>query len=473
MAPTALTDQVVTRNVFWVGFVAVLQMIAPALVAVGFLYYLVSAFDAELAKYFNAMAVLVAILMLLLPYPARDPQQPIFSGSLPIVVSVLVRWAALLAALLAIAYVTKFSAHYSRRIVLTWAFVTPAMLVAVNLFFHEWMRRLMCNPENARRTVFAGYNEVSRSLARQLRMSGEYCMNVQGFFDDRGTDRLQPNRSDRMLGRLADLPSFVKQHNVEVIFISLPVGHLKRTTELLSQIRDTTASVYYAPDIVVYDLIQSRTGSINGIPVIAMCETPIYGFRFFAKRSTDVVLSSLALLMALPLLVAIAVAIKATSPGPVIFSQRRYGLNGEEIIVYKFRTMRVTEDGAEITQASRHDPRITMAGRILRKYSLDELPQLINVLQGRMSLVGPRPHAVAHNEMYRKLINGYMVRHKVLPGITGLAQVNGMRGETKSLEQMEARVRCDLEYLRNWSVGLDLQILAKTALRVWNDRAAY
>jgi putative colanic acid biosynthesis UDP-glucose lipid carrier transferase len=345
--------------------------------------------------------------------------------------------------------------------------------VAVNLFFHEWMRRLMCNPENARRTVFAGYNEVSRTLARQLRMSSEYCMSVQGFFDDRGTDRLQPNRSDRVLGRLADLPAFVKQHNVEVIFISLPVGHLKRTTELLSQIRDTTASVYYAPDIVVYDLIQSRTGSINGIPVIAMCETPIYGFRFFAKRLTDVVLSSLALVMALPLLLAIAAAIKATSPGPIIFSQRRYGLNGEEIIVYKFRTMRVTEDGAAIIQASRNDPRITLAGRILRKYSLDELPQLINVLQGRMSLVGPRPHAVAHNEMYRKLINGYMVRHKVLPGITGLAQVNGLRGETKSLEQMEARVRCDLEYLRNWSVGLDLQILAKTALRVWNDRAAY
>ena len=150
----------------------------------------------------------------------------------------------------------------------------------------------------------------------------------------------------------------------------------------------------------------------------------------------------------------------------MLFTQRRYGLNGEEILVYKFRTMRVTEDGAHVQQASRDDPRITPAGRILRKYSLDELPQLINVLQGRMSLVGPRPHAVAHNEMYRKLINGYMVRHKVLPGITGLAQVNGLRGETKSLEQMEARVRCDLEYLRNWSVGLDLQILAKTAIRV-------
>jgi putative colanic acid biosynthesis UDP-glucose lipid carrier transferase len=473
MAPVALTDQVVTRNGFWIGLVALLQTVVPAVVAVGFLYYLVSVFDAELAEYFNAMAVLVAVLMLLLPYPARDPKQPIFPGSFPVVVSVLVRWGVLLAALLAIAYVTKFSEHYSRRIVLTWATVTPAMLVVVNLLLHEMMRRLMCDPQNARRTVFAGYNEVSRTLARQLRSSTEYCMTVQGFFDDRGSDRLNLSRGDSLLGRMADLATWVKANNVEVIFIALPVGHLKRTTELLNDLRDTTASIYYAPDIVVYDLIQSRTASINGIPVIAMCETPIYGFRFFAKRVTDVAIASLALLTALPLLVGIAALIKATSPGPVIFSQRRYGLNGEEIIVYKFRTMRVAEDGAEITQASRDDPRITAAGRILRKYSLDELPQLINVLQGRMSLVGPRPHAVAHNEMYRKLINGYMVRHKVLPGITGLAQVNGLRGETKSLEQMEARVRCDLEYLRNWSVGLDLQILAKTALRVWNDRAAF
>jgi putative colanic acid biosysnthesis UDP-glucose lipid carrier transferase len=473
MAPMALTGQVVTRNGFLIGLVALAQTILPPIVAVSFLYYLVSAFDAQLAEYFNAMAVLVALLMLLLPYPARDPKQPLLAGSFPIVLSVLTRWVIMIVALLAIAYVTKFTENYSRRIVLTWALVTPAFLVVVNLLMHEIMRRLMCHPENARRTVFAGYNEVSRALVDQLRSSSEYCMSVQGFFDDRGSDRLNLSRGDRLLGRLSELPAWVKANNVEVIFVALPVGHLKRTTDLLNDLRDTTASVYYAPDIVVYDLIQSRTGSINGIPVIAMCETPIYGFHGFAKRLTDIILSTVALVVALPLFAGIAALIRATSPGPVFFKQRRYGLNGEEIVVYKFRTMRVTEDGAHVTQASRDDPRITPAGRFLRKYSLDELPQLINVLQGRMSLVGPRPHAVAHNEMYRKLINGYMVRHKVLPGITGLAQVNGLRGETSSLEQMEARVRCDLEYLRNWSVGLDLQILAKTALRVWNDRAAF
>ncbi|MBV8910127.1 MAG: exopolysaccharide biosynthesis polyprenyl glycosylphosphotransferase [Gammaproteobacteria bacterium] len=174
-----------------------------------------------------------------------------------------------------------------------------------------------------------------------------------------------------------------------------------------------------------------------------------------------------------PLMILIAVLVRLSSPGPIIFRQRRYGLNGDEIIVYKFRTMTVTEDGPTVTQATRSDPRFTSIGRILRRSSLDELPQLFNVLMGPMSLVGPRPHAVAHNEMYRKLIKGYMVRHKVKPGMTGLAQINGLRGETRTLEQMEARVRYDLEYLRNWSLKLDLEILAKTVRCVFNDAKAF
>jgi putative colanic acid biosynthesis UDP-glucose lipid carrier transferase len=433
----------------------------------------VFAYDAQLEQHFNSMAVLVTLLMLLLPYPAHDPSRPIFSAHLPLVFSVLLRWLVVLASLLAIAYVTRFTGFYSRRVVLTWAIATPALLVPVSIVMQELMRRVMCHPLNARRTVFVGYNEVSRKLAAQLRSSREYCMSVQGFFDDRAEVRLQLDRKERLLGRLSELAEWVKTNNVEVIFVALPVGHLPRITAMLADLRDTTASVYYAPDLFVYDLIQARTGFINGIPVIAMCETPIYGVRGMAKRMTDVLLAGAALMILLPLFLVIAAWIKQTSPGPVIFKQRRYGLNGEQIIVYKFRTMHVSEDGSEITQASRGDPRITAAGRVLRKYSLDELPQLVNVLQGRMSLVGPRPHAVAHNEMYRKLIDGYMMRHKVLPGITGLAQVRGLRGETQTLEQMEARVRCDLEYLRSWSVGLDLQILARTALRVWNDRAAF
>jgi len=204
-----------------------------------------------------------------------------------------------------------------------------------------------------------------------------------------------------------------------------------------------------------------------------MCETPLYGHRAVAKRLTDVILTSVALLPLAPVMLLIALGVRLSSPGPVVFRQRRYGLNGEEITVYKFRTMTVVEDGPTITQATKADTRVTAFGRFLRRYSLDEMPQLINVLQGRMSLVGPRPHAVAHNEFYRKLIKGYMVRHKVLPGITGLAQVNGLRGETRTIEQMEARVRYDLEYLRSWSIELDIAILARTAIRILNDSRAF
>ena len=180
-----------------------------------------------------------------------------------------------------------------------------------------------------------------------------------------------------------------------------------------------------------------------------------------------------ALVVSLPLLVAIAIGVKLTSPGPLLFRQRRYGLDGREIHVYKFRSMKVTEDGAHIRQATRDDERVTPFGAFLRRYSLDELPQFINVLQGRMSVVGPRPHAIAHSETYRRLIKGYMIRHKVKPGITGWAQVNGFRGETRTLDRMESRIAYDLAYLRHWSLQLDLWIVLKTLLVVLNDRNAY
>ena len=223
----------------------------------------------------------------------------------------------------------------------------------------------------------------------------------------------------------------------------------------------------------VFDLIQCRTGLIEGIPVVALCETPFQGVQALVKRASDYAIATLVLILTSPILISIAIAIKLTSEGSVIFKQRRYGLDGEEIIVYKFRSMHVSDDDEAIPQATRGDIRITRLGRFLRKYSLDELPQFINVLQGRMSVVGPRPHAVAHNEEYRGLIKGYMIRHKVYPGITGLAQVHGCRGETKSVEDMERRIQYDLRYLRDWSFGLDLRIIAKTVAVMFRDDMAY
>jgi putative colanic acid biosynthesis UDP-glucose lipid carrier transferase len=212
---------------------------------------------------------------------------------------------------------------------------------------------------------------------------------------------------------------------------------------------------------------------VAGLPVVAVCESPFTGFNGVIKRISDIVLSLLILILISPIMLAVAIGIKLSSPGPIIFRQRRYGLDGKEIIVYKFRSMTVTEDGPNIPQAQKNDRRITPLGTILRKTSLDELPQFINVLQGKMSVVGPRPHAVAHNEQYRKLIDGYMVRHKVKPGITGWAQVNGYRGETEVLDKMKKRIDFDLDYLRNWTLRLDLYIVLKTVQVLVKDRHAY
>jgi putative colanic acid biosynthesis UDP-glucose lipid carrier transferase len=212
---------------------------------------------------------------------------------------------------------------------------------------------------------------------------------------------------------------------------------------------------------------------MNGVPIVGICETPFTGTNQLVKRVSDVVLASIIVVLISPLLLLIAIGVKLSSPGPVIFKQRRNGLDGGEIIVYKFRSMTTLDNGPVVRQATRNDQRITPFGAFLRRTSLDELPQFFNVLQGTMSIVGPRPHAVTHNKEYRQIIKAYMVRHKVKPGITGWAQVNGHRGETDTIEKMRTRVEYDLEYLRNWSLGLDLRIIAGTVRLLFFDRHAY
>ena len=242
---------------------------------------------------------------------------------------------------------------------------------------------------------------------------------------------------------------------------------------MLESLQGTTASLFLVPDLFGISIIQGRLQDVNGVPMVGLCETPFTGVNAAAKRASDLVLATLIVVLVAPLMLVLAVGVKLSSPGPVIFRQRRNRLGGEEIVVYKFRSMQATDDGTVVAQATPRDPRVTRFGAFLRRTSLDELPQFINVLQGHMSIVGPRPHAVAHNEQYRQLIKAYMVRHKVRPGITGWAQVNGHRGETDTLDKMRERVECDLDYLRNWSLSLDLQIIARTIKLLIGDRHAY
>jgi putative colanic acid biosynthesis UDP-glucose lipid carrier transferase len=466
-----MTQPVLLKQSFLIALLTGVQAIIPAVVAVLSLFCVVTLFGHRFDPS-SAAVVIVAVLCLVLVQPPREVSTQLTSARLAAVSDVIMRWMLLLAVLLAVGYVTK-SLGYPRRIFLTWAVVTPVALIVVTLAMQELMRRFLMNAFDNRSAIIAGYNPSSLELARRLKSNPGMRVEISGFFDDRSSDRLGMESDTKLIGSLSDMSQYVKANRTDVIFIALPIRHVKRVMNLLDDLRDTTASIYYVPDIFVFDLIQARSGEIHGIPVVAMCETPFYGYRGVAKRLTDIGFSALILLLLLPLLVLIAIVVKLSSQGPIIFKQRRYGLDGREIAVYKFRTMLVTEDGAQIRQASKTDSRITRVGAVLRRSSMDELPQLINVLQGRMSLVGPRPHAVAHNEEYRKLIKGYMVRHKVLPGITGLAQVNGCRGETSKLEEMEARVNYDLDYLRHWSPMLDIKIILLTVVKVFRDDKAY
>jgi putative colanic acid biosysnthesis UDP-glucose lipid carrier transferase len=399
-------------------------------------------------------------------WPHRD-EQLIGKSVSSIFSRIVIEWLAVVALLLLIGFSLKVTADFSREMILSWFAVTPLSLGGVHAL-RQKVRWFVSNTY-APRFVIIGANSVGHEVLRRLPGKG-----FLGFFDFRGAERLPSSiQPEQLIGHCKDVAEFARINGVNAIYIALPLSNVPRIVEMIRELRDTTVSVYFVPDVFSFDLVRGRLVEINGIPAISVCDTPFHGRDAVAKRVTDLVLAGLALLVLSPLMLAIAAGVKLSSPGPALFRQRRYGLHGEEISVYKFRSMTVCEDGAVVTQATRQDQRVTPIGRILRSTSLDELPQLLNVLEGKMSLVGPRPHAVAHNEMYRKLISGYMIRHKVRPGITGLAQVNGLRGETETVEKMRARVQLDLEYLSHWSPWLDIKIICKTMWVVARDRNVY
>jgi putative colanic acid biosynthesis UDP-glucose lipid carrier transferase len=430
-------------------------------------------YDAKFDEPYYALTIIAALMTLMIFSGSRQN-----TGVLPpqfwsMSLSVVSRWCLLIGILLLLGYATKTSSIFSRKTLFTWFMVTPPVLILVQLAVDILISRILLSAGNMKRVVIAGADELGHNLALKIQSSPYLCMKTEGFFDDRGLERLGKGSPLPLLGKLGDLPDYVREHNIDLIFVVLPIRNIQRVTDLLNQLHDTTASIYFVPDVFVFDLIQCRTSDIDGLPIVALCETPYQGSQGFIKAVSDYAIASIILLVTSPILILVALAIKLTSSGSIIFKQRRYGLDGREIVIYKFRTMTVSDDSDYVKQATRDDERVTKVGTFLRKYSLDELPQFINVLQGRMSVVGPRPHAVAHNEEYRPLIKGYMMRHKVNPGITGLAQVMGYRGETSTVDAMQKRVECDLEYLRNWSLSLDLRIIFRTLHVVINDKMAF
>ena len=404
--------------------------------------------------------VLLAAVAFALTFPGR----PRLGKSLDkAAAKIFAGWLVISAMLLTLLVLVHYVERFNYTVSLIWLTLAPFAALGGHVALRFAAPTLRVLQGGSNRVVIVGMNAPGLELARSMLRDPYNEVELAGFSHDRSIERLGDKANNyALLGSIDELSRYVQQYSIHTIYVSLPMAAQPRIQRLLEDLRDTTASIYFVPDMFVTDLIQGGISMVGGLPVVAVCESPFRGWNGFLKRVSDVFFASLILLAAMPLMLAIAWAVKYTSPGPVIFKQRRYGQDGHEIFVYKFRSMSVCDDGHHIRQAQPGDTRVTPLGALLRRTSLDELPQFINVLQGRMSIVGPRPHAVAHNEMYRKVIRSYMVRHKVRPGITGWAQVNGFRGETESLEKMEKRVQYDLEYLRKWSLRFDIYIMFKT-----------
>jgi putative colanic acid biosynthesis UDP-glucose lipid carrier transferase len=384
-------------------------------------------------------------------------------------------WLSTVISLITFAFATKTSAEYSRVVSFGWFVLAPFILCGWRILVRMFQRAQRARGRNTQKVVILGATPNARELCAEIAERPWLGLRVIGVYDDRGADRRE-NLADAacpFAGSSADLLEACRANQVDAVYIALPLRAEPRIAHLLQELSNTTATVYLVADFFMFNLLSARWSAIGDLPLISVHDTPFRGVDGLIKRLEDIVVGFfIVLLISIPMLI-IAVLIKLTSPGPVFFRQRRYGLNGKEIRVLKFRSMTVLEDGSQVAQATRNDVRVTRFGRFLRRTSLDELPQFLQVITGKMSIVGPRPHAVVHNETYRALIRGYMLRHKVKPGITGWAQINGWRGETPEVSWMENRVRFDLEYIRRWTLLWDLKIILLTVIGRKKNRNAF
>ena len=373
-------------------------------------------------------------------------------------------WTTSFVCLLLVGVFTRTSDTFARTSMVTWYFVGGLFVLCSHMCVRSLIESLGRRGYGLRKTAIVGSNRLGLEIARNAKASTDSGLMIVGFFDDRGDGRRaeQSENTPPFLGDCNKLMQMIGTGDIDTVLITLPMRAEKRIQSVLDRLANTTASAYIVPDFFVFELLHSRWTHVGGLPVVSVFESPMYGVDGWLKRALDLSISLVGIVLISPVLLICGLLVKFTSPGPVFFRQKRYGLDGKEILVWKFRSMHTCDNGPIVKQATKNDPRVTPVGALLRKTSMDELPQLFNVLFGSMSLVGPRPHANAHNEHFRKLIRGYMMRHKVKPGITGLAQVEGSRGETDTVEKMEARILLDHRYIRDWSIWMDIKILFKT-----------
>lgn len=394
----------------------------------------------------------------------------LFSSAKLIINAWLITWALLIIT----AFLYKDTDNFSRLSVTSWALITPLLLISYRLIIRIVIGKYRSQGKNSKQIAIIGAGSVGQQIATIFQENSWLGYNVAAFYDDNTELHGKNINSIPVISGTNDIANAVNSNKYNEIYICLPLRAEQKIKQILEALTDTTAIVKFVPDLFTFDLMHAKSTDLKGIPVFSVFDTPLSSSsNQILKRLEDLILASFILILISPLLLWVSIKVKLSSSGPIIFKQKRYGLNGKEINVYKFRSMDTQDNGTVIKQATKSDPRITKFGRFIRRTSLDELPQFVNVIQGRMSIVGPRPHAVAHNEEYRKLVPKYMQRHTVKPGITGWAQINGWRGETDTLEKMEKRVEFDLHYINNWSLWLDIKIIFLTIFKGFINKNAY
>jgi putative colanic acid biosynthesis UDP-glucose lipid carrier transferase len=374
--------------------------------------------------------------------------------------------------LLICAWAIKETSTYSRVVVGLWFIVS-----FLGIMFIHWLRRILAarwrsSRQSRRRAVIIGAGKLGMALAARLQQDW-IGVTVVGFFDDDPDKQVTSVMGLSVLGNTRSAVETINEQNIELVYIALPFRVDKKIKQLIEMFEDTPATVYVAPDLFLFDKFNALWFSVDGIPVVTRSESPFVSTASIVKRIEDITFATLFLILLSPVLVLIAVWVRFSSPGPAIYKQMRCGINGEPIVVWKFRTMTAQASNEKYKQAEKGDYRLTSCGRFLRKHSLDELPQFFNILEGKLSLVGPRPHPPALDEQYQELNKSQIWRRKVRPGITGWAQVHGLRGETEEKWMMEKRLEYDLYYIDNWSVLLDLKIVFLTIPHLFGNPRAY
>jgi len=388
--------------------------------------------------------------------------------------TIIFAWASVVLLMIVILFSLKASSDFSRLWLGLWSVLGLVFLLVFRLCIYGVLQYQRKRGRNYRQVVIVGAGDLGKRLLSQVVQAPWMGYKVIGLFDDNVNLHGSDISGYQVLGGLAAVEGYISKNQVDEVWIALPLRAEERVKELLFELRHQTVNIKFIPDIFGFSLLNHSMTEIVGLPAVNLSETPMGGGNLLLKSLEDKVLGLLIFILISPLLLLIFIAIKATSPGPALFKQKRHGWDGRIINVYKFRTMQVhCEDEGKITQACKNDTRVTKIGAFLRRTSLDELPQFYNVLQGRMSIVGPRPHAVQHNDLYKDQVNRYMLRHMVKPGITGWAQVNGLRGETDTLEKMQKRIEYDLYYIENWSLWFDLKIILLTIFKGFINKNAY